>query len=306
MKPSCFPKTLAATALALLVALAGSALGAPAAGHVLVVGVDGMRADGYQKADAPNMKRLAAAGAHTVTAQAVLPTVSSPNWASILMGAEPSTHKITSNDWKPEQVNLLPTLFGAVKKQRKEACVVVTYEWMAFGELFAHESVDVKVGTLRLAVQPEPKPAAHQFVTDAAAAAIREKKPMLTFIHLDLVDHAGHAHGYDSAEYLASIAEADRCLGLLLEALEDAGIAQETVTLVVSDHGGKGTGHGGDSPEELTVPWIIAGPGVAQGKVIAEPVCVTQTAPTVLRALGLKIPRPWTAGPVKNAFAACN
>ncbi len=292
-------ETMVMTTLVLGMSWAGMANGAQ---HVLVVGVDGMRADGFQNAEAPHMKRLAAEGAHTVTAQAVLPSSSGPNWATILMGAEPSTHKITSNDWKPEAVNLLPTMFGTVKKQKKDACVAVIFEWMAFGDLLKHETVDVKVNTLRLAVQPEPKPSPHQFVTDAAAAAIRDQKPTLTFIHLDVVDHGGHASGYDSPEYLASIAEADRCLGELLKALDDAGIADSTVTLVISDHGGKGTAHGGDSPEELTVPWIAAGPGIAKGRLITEPVCVSQTAPTVLRALGLKSPKSWTSKPVEEAF----
>ena len=35
----------------------------------------------------------------SIHARGVIPTVSSPNWASMIMGAGPEQHGITSNDW---------------------------------------------------------------------------------------------------------------------------------------------------------------------------------------------------------------
>jgi len=40
-------------------------------------------------------------GAWTLHARGVMPTVSSPNWASMIMGAGPEQHGVTSIDWQP-------------------------------------------------------------------------------------------------------------------------------------------------------------------------------------------------------------
>jgi predicted AlkP superfamily pyrophosphatase or phosphodiesterase len=66
--------------------------------HVVVIGVDGLSPDGVHKAKAPNLARMMKEGAYTLHARAVMPTVSSPNWASMIMGAGPEQHGVTSNE----------------------------------------------------------------------------------------------------------------------------------------------------------------------------------------------------------------
>ncbi len=67
--------------------------------HVLVIGVDGLSPRGITDANTPNLDQLRKEGAYSFEAQAVMPSVSSPNWASMIMGASPVEHGITSNDW---------------------------------------------------------------------------------------------------------------------------------------------------------------------------------------------------------------
>lgn len=302
MRSACW--SMASFALAILaglVVLAGPAA-AEGAEHVLVVGVDGLRGDAVGQAETPNMHRLMAEGASTVTAEAVLPTVSAPNWATILMGSEPKTNGIASNDWKRGEGPLFPTIFRALHEQRKEAYIAVVYEWGDFGRLFDHEDVSLASNAEKAAGGKEPRPSAAQAVTSAAADAIRKDKPTLTFVHLDLVDHAGHGSGYGTPAYVEAVAEVDRYLGELLKAVSEAGIAEKTVVIVVGDHGGSGKGHGGTTQEEIRVPWIIAGPGIAPGKVLSEKVSLSQTAPTVARALKIEAPAEWTAKAVEEAF----
>lgn len=283
------------------VLLAG-AVAAENAEHVLVVGVDGLRGDAVGQAKTPHMHKLMKEGASTVTAEAVLPTVSAPNWAAILMGSEPKTNGIASNDWKRGEGPLFPTVFHALRQAKKDVGIAVTYEWGDFGRLFDHADVSLAVTAEQAAKGEDPKPPAAQAVTKAAAKAIREMKPVLTFVHLDLVDHAGHGHGYGTPAYLEAVAEADGCLGELLKAVSDAGIAKKTVVIVLGDHGGIGKGHGGTTPEEVRVPWIIAGPGIVPGKALSEKVSLTQTAPTIARVLGIEAPVEWTAKAVEEAF----
>lgn len=289
--------------LAVVMMISGAAFASgKKAQHVVVVGIDGLRADAVEQAKAPNMHKLMAQGASTLKAKAVLPTVSSPNWASIIMGVLPETHKILSNEWEPSQVPSIPTIFDALHQKNKHAAIDVIYEWVGFGKLFDHKSVSFTASSLLCQVKPDPGKTAAQMMTETAVEAIKKDKPALTFIHLDLMDHAGHSHGYATPEYVAAVSEADQLLGEILQAVSEAGIADKTVVLVLADHGGKDKAHGGSSPEEVIVPWMIAGPGIAAGKTLAEPVGVEQTAPTIARILGVKPPNMWTAKPVREAF----
>ena len=57
--------------------------------HMVVIGVDGLSPDGVLKAKSPVMRRLMKEGAWSLRARGVMPTSSSPNWASMIMGAGP-------------------------------------------------------------------------------------------------------------------------------------------------------------------------------------------------------------------------
>jgi predicted AlkP superfamily pyrophosphatase or phosphodiesterase len=53
----------------------------------------------------------------------------------------------------------------------------------------------------------------------------------------EIVDHAGHESGPDSAEVAAAAAELDRELAKLVDAVGRLGLAARTTIVVVSDHG---------------------------------------------------------------------
>ncbi|WP_290708811.1 alkaline phosphatase family protein, partial [Flavihumibacter sp. CACIAM 22H1] len=76
--------------------------------HVIVIGIDGFSASGLKKAKAPVLDSLLQVGAYSTSVRTVLPTVSSPNWASLLQGAGPEQHGITDNDWELNDHNLEP------------------------------------------------------------------------------------------------------------------------------------------------------------------------------------------------------
>ncbi len=267
----------------------------PGVEHVVVVGIDGMTASSVTRAKTPNMHDIMTRGAFTLHGRSVDPSVSSPNWASMIMGSKPETHGITSNDWKPGDTPATPTIFGLCRAAYPEAAIGAVYEWDGFGRLY--NKMDVTFDA-----NPKPglwgryaKGESNAYVTvQAAVAFIREKKPLLTFVHLDLVDHAGHSDGYDTEKYDLAVGVADTHVGQVMQAVRDAGMGDKTVFFVVSDHGGIGTGHGGKTAEETTVPWIMAGPGIAQGREITEAVCSAQTAPTIALLFGLTPPEKWT------------
>jgi len=108
------------------------------------------------------------------------------------------------------------------------------------------------------------------------------------------VDAAGWQHLRDL--YAARVALADRVLGELLATLERSGRAQDTVVVVLSDHGESLGEHGalehGDElwSEQIDVPLVFAVPGRG-GARRPGPATLADVAPTVLALAGVPAPR---------------
>ena len=96
------------------------------------------------------------------------------------------------------------------------------------------------------------------------------------------------------ARYDATVAQADREVGRLLDQLDAMGLTDQTIVIVTSDHGEEFLEHGDLShahslyDEILRVPLLIHVPGMAP-RVVAEPVELIDIAPTVLGRLGLTV-----------------
>lgn len=270
--------------------------------HVVIIGVDGLSPEGIRRARTPVLHRMMAEGASTLHARGVMPTSSSPNWASMISGAGPEQHGVTSNEWKPGQGaivptevgpgGIFPTVFGLLRQQRPSSRIGCFHDWDDFARL-------VEPGVCDRLVHPDGPVE----TTRQAVAFLKEERPALLFIHLDHVDHAGHEHGHGTPQYDAAIEEADRLIGLVLEGIKDSGLADRSLVLVTADHGGKGKGHGGSTMGEIEIPWIIQGPGVARGRELPATINTYDTAATVAHVLGLKRPKCWIARPVIEAFA---
>jgi len=63
--------------------------------HVVLVGFDGFGAYALPKAEMPNLKQMMQEGTYSTHVRTVLPSSSAVNWASMLMGAGPTTHGYT-------------------------------------------------------------------------------------------------------------------------------------------------------------------------------------------------------------------
>ena len=295
--------TQASTALLLVSILLACQGGGGPVEHVVVIGVDGLSPDGIHGADTPNIDALVAAGAHSFTAEAVMPTTSAPNWTSMITGLLPEVHGILEKRWDERAVRsrsycgkppgtLPPNLFRVTREQRPDADVVVFYEWGGFGPLLERGDCTKKKQTF-----------VPTHTADAAVERIVATQPLLLFLQFVHVDNIGHRFGHGSERYYKAVSTTDEMIGRVLAALEQAEIRDRTVVLVTSDHGGLGKAHGGDTPEERLIPWIIAGPGIARGRAISDPILTTDTAATVASLLGVEAPACWTGRPVTAAFS---
>lgn len=268
--------------------------------HVILIGMDGFGAYSFQKADNPNMKQMVKDGSWTLQARSVLPSSSAVNWASMVMGAGPEVHGYTEwNSQTPElpsreldQYGLFPSIYTLLREQKPNAEIGVIYSWDGIGYLFPKAAVNNAV-------------ACHDndsLATSTAIDYIKSKKPDFLFIHLDEPDGTGHNIGHNTPEYYQQVHKNDVLLGKILQGVKDAGIWDNTIILLTADHGGVKKGHGGKTMEEMQIPWIIRGPGIAKNHEIKNSVMTYDTAATLAWIFGLKTPAVWTGRPVKEAF----
>ncbi|MNE56882.1 Type I phosphodiesterase / nucleotide pyrophosphatase [compost metagenome] len=94
--------------------------------------------------------------------------------------------------------------------------------------------MEMKYGRLRKGIQ---QPYLDDFTTKCAVDTIKNKKPNLLMLHLIDLDDAKHAFGTDSHEVKQVIARMDIRLGEIIQAVEEAGIMEDTIFLVLGDHG---------------------------------------------------------------------
>lgn len=255
----------------------------------VLVMLDGVRPDAIAAAGCPALDGLRARGATTLTARSVMPSITLPCHTSIFYSVPPERHGITSNDWQP-MARPLPGLVE-VAKQSGLRCGFF-YNWEQLRDM-------ARPGTMHSAFFRNSSETAEgdDEVADAAAAQIGPERLDFAFVYFGTVDSAGHAFGWMSPPYLAQLRRVDAALGRLLAALP-----AETTVLVQADHGGHDRSHGTDSPEDMTIPWLLAGPTIRKGYEIAEPVSLLDTAPTLARVLGLAAPAAWEGRAVAEAF----
>jgi predicted AlkP superfamily pyrophosphatase or phosphodiesterase len=268
---------------------------------VFVIGIDGMSSEGLNKATTPNMDKLIQNGVLCDPVRTVLPSSSAANWASMLMGAGPEIHGITSNEWRIDKHDLeatvtndygyFPTVLSVIRAQRPEAKIGMLYHWKNFGLLFEKE-----IPTLDRNLPTEVETAR------AFADYIRKDKPDFLFSQLDHVDAAGHAFGHMTPGYLESITRADSLVGLIMDAVHEAQIEDETMIFVVSDHGGINRGHGGTNLKEVTVPFILSGADIKKNYHVPTEVYMYDVAPTIIFALNLNAPNAWRGKAIECAF----
>lgn len=261
----------------------------PHASRVLILSIDGLRPDAILAAPMPNLLNLMQNGASTLNARTVFPSSTLPAHASMLLGVCPSKHGVDWNDYLPRNGYASGIdLFDLAHAAGLQTVMHVGKEKLR--QLTDPSSVD-----------------RFTYVNDrdlVVAERLLDDFPQdfgVLFVHFPLVDGMGHVHGWMSWQQLSVAFRADEALGLILAELDARGLRGETLIIVTSDHGGHDTTHGYSYPEDMTIPWVVAGPGV-QPKVLTTPVNIMDTAATAAFMLGLPIPPEWDGAPVYEAF----
>jgi predicted AlkP superfamily pyrophosphatase or phosphodiesterase len=243
--------------LAARASLAQTTRPVPQIKHAVIISIDGLRPDLLLRANTPNLHRLFNSGCFSFWARTTELSVTLPSHTSMLTGVTPEKHGITFNDDGPEEqvYPRVPTLFQLAKKAGYTTAVSTTKS------KFTALTKDVDW----VSVPPRKQTFSDEDAARHALDMLREHRPDVLFLHLGNVDAVGHAIGWATPEQIAAIEVADACVGQVLAALKELGLADSTFVLVTADHGGTGRWHGPDDPRARHIPWIIAGPGLRRG-----------------------------------------
>ena len=284
--------------VAILVAALMSSCGSKRqAEHIFLIGFDGWGSYCMDSVEMPATRALMEQGCYTLKKRTVLPSVSAPNWASMFMGATTELTGWTNNGERaplePAYVNengVFPTIFSLIREQMPKAKTACIFEWGGIRPLVDEKAIDH-------CVQLKPED-----IAAASAEHIKKEKPDFMAIIYDDPDHVGHSNGHDTAEYYARMEELDGCLAEIIAAIKEAGIYDDSIIIVTSDHGGIGYGHGGQSMMEMETPFIIAGKNIKQGGEFSEVMLQQDTAHTLAEAFGLKVPQMWSGNSMSQVF----
>ncbi len=282
----------------------------PLAGHIVLISLDGWASRGMDRADMPNVKALMEAGSWTLRKRSVWPTSSDKNWSSMFSGTGPEIHGVYSekegNYGSEKNIHgfesrfqntrgVVPTLFTVYREKYPEAEIGAFYQW---GKI--HDFLDWEVCD-RVSQYKEDE-AGDEKMCEEAVAYILEKKPRLLMLGWDHPDCEGHEWGWYSKPYFATLKRLDSYIGRVIEALKEAGIWEDTVLLLTSDHGGTGRAHHGSTIMEFEAPFILCGKGIRPGHEIQAPMIQYDVAATVAALAGADPPQVWVGKPAREAF----
>ena len=261
--------------------------------HVIVLGIDG--AGSFIKdADTPRFDKIFSEGAVTYRALSSNPTISAECWGSMLIGVGPEVHGLTNAivSSRPYPTDApFPTVFRRIRSAIPDAVLGSYCDWnpITFG------IVENNIGVFNATDRDTQ-------LTPVICDFIKEKKPTFLFCQFDSVDHAGHVSGYGSKAHFDRIREVDSLVGKVYDSVCEAGMKDDTLFMLIADHGGtpfdgNGASHGGWTDAEKYVTFAASGRGVCHGTI--EEMNIRDLAAIILYSFGIEFPafdeKGWTS-----------
>lgn len=244
--------------------------------HVILISIDGFAAYHLENSDLliPNIRALIENGVWAKNSVTVYPSVTHPSHATLVTGVSPRRHGVLGNQMTNRKTNKsfaattqtranaikVPTLFDVAHRAGLKTAAVCWPETrqdasLDFNILHGHEELNkaevspVLLQNLRNAgipidlyyeIAPQGKMVQVQrdfILAQSAAEIFRMEKPQLMAVHF--VNTDGMQHSWGPGHYFAqsALSYADYNVGLIRQAVQDAGLGDRTTFLIVADHG---------------------------------------------------------------------
>ena len=218
------------------------------AAPVILISIDGYRADYLQRGLSPNLASLAAHGVRAQWMTPSFPSLTFPNHYTLVTGLYPDHHGIVDNNMEDPAipgVHFSLSNRQAVGDQRwwDEA----TPLWVSVQQQGGHAATMFWPGSEAPihGIRPD-----HWFPFDRSVTPDTRvdhvlqwldlppaQRPQFITLYFDAVDHAGHQFGPDSAQVNEALRQTDAALGRLVEGLKARDLFDRVNLVIVSDHG---------------------------------------------------------------------
>jgi predicted AlkP superfamily pyrophosphatase or phosphodiesterase len=233
-------------------ALAACAAGAPprlartAYAPLILISIDGYRADYFERGHSPTLAALAASGVRAQSLRPAFPTLTFPNHYTIVTGLYPDHHGIVNNRMIDPAIEK-PFVYKDPASIDNPAWWGGEPLWVSAEKQGTHAATVFWPGTDVAIEGVRPERWLHFDATLSADARVTQalawidlpepQRPAFVTIYFDQVDHAGHTYGPDSPELTVALAQVDAALSHLLDGLNQRGLAESANLVIVSDHG---------------------------------------------------------------------
>lgn len=231
---------------------------------VLIIGIDGCRSDALQQASTPYLDSLISTGLYTYDSWHCGITISGPSWSSIMTGTWWNKHGVKANSYANSSFNSYPYFTKRAKEIKPNLRCVQISEWEALNNFVYNDGMDLKIQTAN----------GGDSTTAEALRQLNDTNLDCLFAYYEAVDREGHASTFNpgNALYLTAIEYTDTQVGILLNAVKKRSnyANEDWLILVVTDHGGTGFIHGGNSWAERHIWFIASGNSVTLQQISAS------------------------------------
>ncbi|KLD77882.1 alkaline phosphatase family protein [Xanthomonas hyacinthi] len=212
---------------------------------LLLISIDGLRADMLDRGIAPNLSRLAREGVRAQWMSPSYPSLTFPNHYTLVTGLRPDHHGIVHN-------SMTDPVLGTFRLSDRDAAGDGRWWggepiWVGAEKAGLHAATWAWPGS-EAAIQGV-RPSRRQAFDEHIAPNARVEQalgwlddssaphPQLLTLYFEQVDEAGHEFGPQSAQYARAVEQVDAAIGHLLDGLARRGQLDRTNLIVVSDHG---------------------------------------------------------------------
>lgn len=222
---------------------------------LLLVSIDGYRADYITRGLSPTLAMLASDGVQASSMQPSFPSLTFPNHYTIVTGLRPDHHGIVNNTMVDATLGKFSLGNRAAVSDGRwwnegtpiwetaeaHGLRTATMFWPG-SEAAIHGHHPDEWKTFNAAVTPDAR-------VDQILAWLDQpvgKRPTFLTLYFDTVDHAGHEYGPDSPEVNDQLRATDEAMARLVRGLKQRGLFDQVNLIVLADHGMAGVpaGHG--------------------------------------------------------------
>lgn len=241
---------------------------------VLMLSIDGLRADALGKGNSPHLDALANDGVRAKGMQPSYPAVTFPNHYTLVTGRRPDKHGLVHNQMDDAELGRFELRF---------LDAVLTPAWWNDSQPIW---VDARQSGLRTATFGYPggetairgtrpdlyAPYDESVDSDTRVDTVlgwlaQEDTVHLVTTYFEYVDQAGHAFGPDSPQYQTAVRRVDTAVGRLVDGLKKNRQLDRVNLIIVSDHGMAEVPNGHAISVDSMVPATVA-TNVSTGQIV--------------------------------------